>query len=188
MTPEISPARRNIELKAHLPDLAAARQVARRVATRDGGVLEQVDTYFPCDSGRLKLREINGQRAELIWYVRPDGERERPSNYRIVAVPDAAATKELLTAALGCRAVVRKHRELFWHENVRIHLDTVDGLGTFLEFEAVLDAVDVRAGEDPRRATSDEHKATERLAWLREQFAIQPDQLIANSYGDRLAT
>jgi predicted adenylyl cyclase CyaB len=36
------------------------------------------------------------------------------------------------------KGVVAKRREIhFWH-NVRIHLDTVAGLGDFLELEAVL--------------------------------------------------
>ena len=38
------------------------------------------------------------------------------------------------------RVVVRKRRELWLVDNVRIHLDEVDGLGTFLELEAVIDA------------------------------------------------
>ena len=37
-------------------------------------------------------------------------------------------------------AVVRKRREVLLLENVRIHLDEVDRLGTFLELEAVVDA------------------------------------------------
>jgi len=33
--------------------------------------------------------------------------------------------------------VVSKRRRLFWWQDVRIHLDWVDGLGDLLEFEAV---------------------------------------------------
>jgi predicted adenylyl cyclase CyaB len=43
-----------------------------------------------------------------------------------------------LAAALGVRGVVRKRREIHHYHNVRIHLDDVEGLGTFVEFEAVL--------------------------------------------------
>ena len=49
-----------------------------------------------------------------------------------------AELKETLAAACGTRAVVVKRGEIFLVEHVRIHLDEVDGLGDFLEFEAVL--------------------------------------------------
>ena len=53
-----------------------------------------------------------------------------------VAAPDELA--EALDAALGTVVVVSKRRRLFLWEGVRIHLDEVDGLGSFVEFEAVL--------------------------------------------------
>ena len=34
--------------------------------------------------------------------------------------------------------VVAKRRRLFLHRNVRIHLDDVEGLGSFVELESVL--------------------------------------------------
>jgi hypothetical protein len=47
--------RRNIELKARCPNLAAARAAALRVGATPVGVLEQLDTYFRVPHGRLKL-------------------------------------------------------------------------------------------------------------------------------------
>jgi len=44
---------RNIEIKARLHDLPAARRVAEKLATRRVGVQEQIDTYFRCANGRL---------------------------------------------------------------------------------------------------------------------------------------
>ena len=43
---------------------------------------------------------------------------------------------EALDAALGTTVVVAKRRRLFIWEDVRIHLDEVEGLGTFVELEA----------------------------------------------------
>ena len=48
----------NIELKARLRNLPAARQIAQRLATNYLGVQQQTDTYFHCTQARLKLREI----------------------------------------------------------------------------------------------------------------------------------
>ena len=53
-------------------------------------------------------------------------------------VADAAGTKRLLGRMLGPRACVRKRREVWLYENARIHLDTVEGLGRFIEIEVVV--------------------------------------------------
>src|ERR687894_175983 len=50
---------------------------------------------------------------------------------------DGAALREALGAALGTTAVVAKRRRLLLWEDVRIHLDEVEGLGAFVELEAV---------------------------------------------------
>ena len=62
----------NIELKACLVSLDAARQIASSLADTRLPDQHQIDTYFYCRDGRLKLREIVGQRAELIAYRRPN--------------------------------------------------------------------------------------------------------------------
>src|SRR5262249_50856778 len=89
-------------------------------------------------NGRLKLREIEGRPAVLIWYERPDNTPARSSHYHLVPVADAAALKATLSAALGVRGTVSKRREIYLYQNVRIHLDEVARLGSFVEFEAVL--------------------------------------------------
>src|SRR5205823_14349078 len=133
--------RRNVELKARCGDLAAARAAAEAFGARAAGVLHQLDTYLRCQHGRLKLRETIGVTpAELIWYDRSNEAKFRPSDYRLVAVNDPAGLKAALGAAMGLRGEVRKIRRLMLWGNVRIHLDEVEDLGSFVEFEAVLAA------------------------------------------------
>ncbi len=166
---------RNIELKARLADPQNARQIAAAVATKRLGVQEQVDTYFHCPNGRLKLRQIDGLSAQLVWYARPDQQGPKASDYRLVPVANPETLKAALAAALGVRTVVRKRREVFLWHNVRIHLDEVEGLGSFLEFEAVLGPhVDDAAGQA-------------QLAELVAKFAIAPGDLLPDSYGDMTA-
>lgn len=167
-----APARRNIELKARLPSLAAARAVAERVADRRLDDQHQIDTYFHCPTGRLKLREIVGDRAELISYDRPDDADTRRSSYYLVPVPDADLLKTALRERLGISKVVEKHRSIYLHDNVRIHLDTVVGLGDFLEFEAVLESDD---NEESGHAI---------VRRLRREFEIADDDLVTGSYGE----
>ena len=165
---------RNIELKARLHDLPAARRVAEALATERLGVQQQVDTYFRCTTGRLKLRQINGQTAQLVWYARPSDPQPKASDYHLVPVPQPETLKAALEAALGIVNVVRKRREIYLWHNVRIHLDDVEGLGQFLEFEAVLSPeIDDAVGH-------------EQLEKLMTEFNIRPDDLLAGSYTDMI--
>jgi predicted adenylyl cyclase CyaB len=79
-----------------------------------------------------------------------------------------------LTSALGVRGVVRKRREIYLWHNVRVHLDEVDGLGTFVEFEAVL-------SEDEDEAT-----ARQRLEHLSGLLAVTSADHLAVAYADLL--
>lgn len=163
---------RNLELKAPLADLQAARKIARRVATAELLAERQTDTYFHVPSGRLKLREIAAGQAALISYARPDRTGVRLSDYLLVPVPSPALLKAALTQTLGVRTVVTKSREIYLCEYVRIHLDRVEGLGTFLEFEAVL-TPDIEEAEAQRF-----------LDWLASEFRIAAADTIKGSYGE----
>jgi adenylate cyclase class 2 len=168
------PLARNIELKARLVSLDAARATAARLATDHPGLETQTDTYFVCRHGRLKLRQINGSRAQLIWYARSDRPDAKASDYWLVSVAEPEALKQALSAAWGTLVVVEKRREIYLYRNVRIHLDEVAGLGEFIEFEAVLgQGIDDAAGQA-------------QVAWLQNQFQITPADLLEGSYSDLL--
>jgi predicted adenylyl cyclase CyaB len=165
---------RNFELKARNPDLAAAHSAVSRLGARPAGVEFQTDTYFPVAHGRLKLREIEGKPAVLIAYDRPDRSEARLSAYHLVPVVDAPVLKAALAAALGVRGQVQKRRDIYLWHNVRIHLDEVAGLGTFIEVEAVLSS------------DEDEIQAPSRLAQLCHELAILPANRVASSYAELL--
>jgi adenylate cyclase, class 2 len=200
--------RRNVELKARLPSLADARRLCRELAEFVGDE-RQVDTYFNCRHGRLKLRQREGNPVlrpaenrpagsvpldglpatlaeeaareatfsaadQLVWYLRPDAAATRASDYTLMPVADAATLKAVLTAALGVLVVVEKRREVYLHRNVRIHLDQVEQLGEFLEFEAVLGPGD------------DEVANAELVRQLSRRVAVSPAMLIDGSYSDLL--
>ena len=162
----------NVELKARLRDADAVLAAARALGASDHGTMAQTDTYFPARSGRLKLRESDGQAAELIAYSRADASDAKLSRY--VRVPASSAVAEALDAALGTRIVVAKQRRLLIYENVRIHLDEVEGLGSFLEFEAVLGPADSRAAAEAK------------VAALERALGIGADDHVAVGYADLL--
>jgi adenylate cyclase class 2 len=134
---EVSAPRRNIECKASDPDPSGSLTVCRTLGAEDHGEIRQRDTYFTVPRGGLKLREEHPGRPHLIQFERASEPQQRESRYRIVEVDDAEALRAALTAAIGTTVVVCKTRRLFlWHQ-VRIHLDTVERLGNFIEIEAV---------------------------------------------------
>ena len=129
----------NLEIKARVADAAALRALALPLATERLGVDMQTDTYFRVPRGRLKLRESSLSGAQLIPYQRPDRQAAKRSDYLVIPVEDPQTLRALLGDILGVQALVRKRREILLHHNVRIHLDEVEGLGSFMELEAVYD-------------------------------------------------
>ena len=128
----------NIEIKAKAKDMPKLRGLAEELSDGPGTTITQEDTFFQTPRGRLKLRILSPERGELIYYERNDASGPKPSNYLIYTTNDPGSLKAALSASLGVRGVVRKRRTLYCVGQTRIHLDEVEGLGTFLELEVVL--------------------------------------------------
>ncbi len=160
----------NLEIKCAYQSLARARKIARRIGASSEGTLRQVDIYFDVKSGRLKLREINGRHFELIYYHRPNDRSTRYSHYTIVGIDEPRAAKSLFRKLFGISVVVRKKRGLFIYKNARIHVDSVDRLGTYLEFEVV-----VNRGKS---------QAQKLMRLLIKEFGINQKMLLGGSYSD----
>lgn len=169
---------RNVELKARDADPEKTLAAALAHGAEDQGVLTQRDTYFSAREGRLKLREERRGdgpwSAFLIDYSRADDPQARTSAYHLVDVPDPGALKVALDASLGTTVVVEKFRRLLLWQDVRIHLDEVDGLGTFVELEAVAPAESDLSGE---------HR---RVAELRQVLDIADEDVEATGYASLL--
>jgi adenylate cyclase class 2 len=168
----------NIEIKARCNNPQKAQIIAKKYQTEYLGVLHQIDTYFRTQTGRLKLREINGKIAQLIPYKKDYQTGPMKSEYTLLPVADPKVTKELLSALLGVEFVVDKLREVFLIENVRVHLDRVQSLGEFIEFEAV-------CSSDSEEEFS---RQTKKIQELMVTFEIQPKDLLDKSYVDYMTT
>ena len=161
----------NLEIKAPVSDPAAFRDKARELATETVGIDDQVDTYFRVPSGRLKLRESSLLGGQLVPYMRPNDDGPRRADYQLLPANDPAVLKALLTAMLGLHCVVKKRREIWLVENVRIHLDAVEGLGDFMELEAVFDGSPASEAEQQKK-----------VAHLMKELGVADHDLIATSY------
>lgn len=165
---------RNVEIKARLSiqEFESAREISAQIASQGPEVIQQTDTYFDCRRGRLKLRQFSDGSAELIAYQRPDAEGPKTSNYHLIACPTPTEMIQGLTSVLGVRHVVKKRRTLFLVGQTRIHLDEVEGLGTFLELEVVLNEAET---EEFGQSVANE---------ILEQLKIDQSSLISGSYID----
>jgi adenylate cyclase, class 2 len=140
----------NIEWKARCADTDRARRALEALPARFAGLDRQLDTYFVVPRGRLKLREGAIERA-LIFYERSDEPGRRASRVVLAPAPDGEPLREALTAALGILVQVRKEREIWYAGNVKIHLDTVAGLGAFVEVEALQERPDLTVDDLQRQ-------------------------------------
>ena len=164
----------NIEIKAKVNDLEQLKAIVEQLSDTPGVVLTQEDTFFHTPQGRLKLRRLAPDHGQLIYYVRADSYGPKRSDYLIATSSEPDKLKEVLTAAWGIGGVVRKQRLLYKVGGTRIHLDEVDGLGSFVELEVVLSA-----GENVQEGQA---IATELMA----QLGIAASDLVATAYLDLL--
>jgi len=129
----------NIEIKARIRDFADIKSRAEKLSDTTLEVIPQEDTFFNVPQGRLKLRVLSSDRAELIYYTRPNREGPKRSEYHIARTSDPENLKRVLELAYGIRGVVKKIRHLYLIGQTRVHLDDVEGLGHFMELEVVME-------------------------------------------------
>lgn len=166
---------RNIEIKARLSaeQFDKISGLCESITNGPPEIIEQTDTFFNCQSGRLKLRKFADGTAELIFYRRDNQSGPKRSSYTRAAC-DAEATKKALAEAYGIRGVVAKQRLLFLIDQTRVHLDRVEKLGTYLELEVVMRP---DQNDDDGKKIADE---------LMTQLGINACDLIESAYIDLL--
>jgi adenylate cyclase len=166
---------KNIEIKYHCSHIQEIKKhLASLPDVRPIKTMVQTDIYYHTQQGRLKLRIPSTGTAELIYYEREDRSEARESNFQLFPVEDPDLLNILLHQALGVLVTVKKQRTLLMFRNVRIHLDQVDGLGDFLEFESVIDT-----------NITKEH-ASENLQEIQEMLAPFTLVPLSGSYADLL--
>jgi predicted adenylyl cyclase CyaB len=165
----------NIEIKARVAGLAAFTDRVASLATSGPVHLTQDDTFFACPSGRLKLRVLDQQTGELIFYRRDDQAGPTASSYLIAPTSEPARLRECLTQAYGQVGRVVKDRVVYLVGRTRVHLDRVAGLGEFVELEVVL--AEGEPADDGAREAHD----------LMGKLGITAADLVEGAYVDLLA-
>jgi adenylate cyclase, class 2 len=126
----------NIEFKAKATDIDVLEQKLKNLNPSYIGIDEQKDTYYNVQKGRLKLREGNIENA-LIWYDRQNIQGAKQSDILLYKHAPDEALKHILQTLHGVKVIVHKKRKIYFVDNVKIHFDEVNELGTFIEVEAI---------------------------------------------------
>ena len=125
-----------VELKARVDTLDQVRKRTLDLGAHHVGIFQQTDVYFNVPKGRLKLREVKGtDKAELVYYERENTSGPKRSDIFILQIEKPAVFKGLLERILEAKVTVEKLREIYRYQGTQIHLDIVERLGNFVEFE-----------------------------------------------------
>ena len=157
-------------MKARIASVESLLPLTAALANEGPIEIKQDDTFFRCETGRLKLRDFLNGTGELIFYRRANEAGPKESFYLRSLTSTPEVLREALTLAYGKAGCVVKHRTLFLVGRTRVHLDQVEGLGHFLELEVVL-------GEnEPSESGAREAHA------LMNRLGIEPHQLVEGAY------
>jgi len=158
----------NLELKIQLDSYDSALNVLKKLHAEFVKDINQKDVYYSTQGCLLKLR-IEDEGESLIKYNRDEVNPDRFSDYDVIYLKSSGSEK-VFNSIFTVEAVVIKKRFLYLYNNTRIHLDTVQGLGTFMEFETLV----INGMDD----------AKERFNFLIKKFEIDTAKQIKCSYRD----
>ena len=164
----------NIEFKARTHRIDEQEEIIKGLNSRFVGIDHQVDTYFNVGKGRLKLREGNIENS-LIYYERENKEGSKESKILLYNLVPGGNLKEILIKVLGVKLIVDKSRKIYFIDNVKFHFDTVNGLGTFIEVEAI-----------DETGKADKNVLTEQCNSYASLLDISREEFISVSYSDML--
>lgn len=126
----------NLELKARVENHEAIKHILKNIGATFEKILDQKDIYYKVEDGLLKLRIENGNYS-LIKYNREEEKSDRWSNYYVVKM-EGTETELLFSSLFPIETEVLKKRELYMYKDTRIHIDSVENLGKFIELETVV--------------------------------------------------
>ena len=161
-----------IEIKARSTHPETIRVILKNHQAIFKGKDHQIDIYFNVNNGRLKLRK-GAIENNLIHYNRSNESGPKHSIVHLYGSKAESNLETVLTEAIGVKVIVDKQREIYFIENVKIHLDEVKNLGTFLEIEAI-----------DEKGEFTKVELLEQCNTYLTLFNVKEEDLIAVSYSD----
>ncbi|GMT16665.1 hypothetical protein PFISCL1PPCAC_7962 [Pristionchus fissidentatus] len=169
---------RFFSLKTEVADLSEAEGRLFELTDSLGTEFEQIDTYFKCNFGTLKMRNMppspEGQLISTHLVSSEDGKRLIENTTTVI--DDVESLRETLSVSLGEIGTVKKSRRVFILRDARIYLDDVKGIGRYLEILVAITPASPGAEE------TGEELARRRTNEISEAMNIGKTASIAKSY------
>lgn len=164
-----------VEVKVRA-DHSKVRPVLEKIGAGKIGIEEQSDTYFAAPyrdfaktDEALRIRSLGGQ--AVLTYKGPKLDKVSKTREELETPVDGVTAAKIFSALGFSEAgAVRKKREVFRAGEITVCLDTVEGLGEFLEVE-----LDVKDEKDLK-------SSREQLFKFLAQFGINENDSIRTSY------
>lgn len=163
-----------IEIKAKCQNPERIEAILKEHNAKFIGIDHQIDTYFEVPNGRLKLRQGTIEN-HLIFYNRANQAAPKQSDVILYPSPNSDVLREILATAIGEKIVVDKHRQIYFIDNVKFHIDTVKNLGGFMEIEAI-----------DKDGTIDTKQLHQQCTFYMNLLGVQTEDLITHSYSDMM--
>jgi adenylate cyclase, class 2 len=164
----------NVEIKAKTNNIGFLQNKLEEMGANYKGCDHQIDTYFHCENGRLKLREGKIENS-LIFYQRSNQKGPKDSHVSMTTLSADSKIGEVLKSSYGVKVVVDKKRHIYFIDNVKFHVDEVEGLGSFAEIEAI-----------DYEGNIGQEKLLEQCQHYQNELLIGEDDLVDCSYSDLL--
>jgi predicted adenylyl cyclase CyaB len=165
---------KNIEIKSPLPDKEEIIEKLKSVNASNPWNRIQTDIFYevPEKDSWLKLRSESSQSDCLVSYKRASfNSGPRESEYYLCNVD--RKIKNVLKHVLKEIVTVSKTRSYWHYKNTRIHLDTVDNLGDFIELETLTGQISIE-------------NAFKENKEIIELLGLDPDKFISVPYAELL--
>ncbi|GAB4516264.1 MAG: hypothetical protein Tsb0013_20840 [Phycisphaerales bacterium] len=163
----------SVEWKAEVRDPSIVRALVKRLGGVHASTVVHCDTYYRVIDGTLLKREIEGEAPEFIHYLRSP--EVRPRHTRFTLYSEEQAVERFGARPIPVWVIVEKRREIWVVDGVRVHLDEVEDLGTFVELEVL-----VTPGRDARACEA-------KLARLRAALGPFVGEPVARGYAELMA-
>jgi adenylate cyclase class 2 len=180
-----------VEVKARVESKEKLAKKIESLGGRFTREVEQEDIYFvhPCRNLRerdeaLRLRR-EGEKCILTFKGRRVGKEAKMREEVEVRVDDFEAMKNIFSQ-LGFEKffTIRKSRKDFSLDGATISLDSVEGLGEFVEIEIVVPSMEKDVVEDANRML----ELKKKLLAIAERLEVPTERLTTESYLEMLAS
>ncbi|MEO8174363.1 MAG: class IV adenylate cyclase [Sediminibacterium sp.] len=157
-------------IKAVVADFKQIENLLQELKATFAGVDHQTDTYFQVSIGKLKLRQGTIENLITHYERKTDNGMEKTTVYQY----DVNPSSEQITSLFNSHAVIgviKKDRMIYFIDNIKIHLDTIQEMKQFIEIEAI-DRSNVFTGEALRAQCLD----------IKKKLGINDSDLIKTGY------